>query len=127
MRIVVVAALCLAFVACEEGAGGGSVSLKTELDSVSYAVGLNLGTQALRDSIILNGDAIAAGLRDAKDTTKAKMNSAQIQAVMMAFQQKLMAKQQAKMQDDMKKDSIAAIANKSAGEKFLADNKSKEG
>ena len=129
MRIVVVAAVCLAFVACEEGAGGGggSVSLKTELDSVSYAVGLNLGKQALKDSIDLNGDAIAAGLRDAKDTTKAKMTDAQIQQVMMSFQQKLMAKQQEKMQKDMAADSVAALGNKAEGEKFLAENKTKPG
>jgi FKBP-type peptidyl-prolyl cis-trans isomerase FklB len=127
MRIVVVAALCLAFAACEKGAGGGSASLKTELDSVSYAVGLNLGKQALRDSINLNGDAIAAGLRDAADTTKAKMTEAQVQQVMMSFQQKLMAKQQGKMQEDMKKDSAASIGNKAEGEKFLAENKSKPG
>lgn len=120
MRIVVVAAFCLVLAACQEGAGGGSASLKTQLDSVSYAVGLNLGAQTLQDSIILNGDAILAGLRDAKDTTKALLNSAQIQQVMMAFQQKVMA-------DKARRDSISALTNLSAGEKFLAENKSKPG
>lgn len=127
MRIVVVAALCLAFAACEQGAGGGSAELKTELDSVSYAVGLNLGMQALKDSIILSGDALSAGLRDAADTTKAKLNQTQLQQVMMNFQQKLMAKQQAKAQEGQKADSVDAIKNQAEGEKFLADNKSKEG
>jgi FKBP-type peptidyl-prolyl cis-trans isomerase len=129
MRIVVVAAFCLAFVACDSGSGGGGgpVSLKTELDSVSYAVGLNLGQQALRDSIFLNGEALAAGLRDAKDSTKALLKTEQIQTVMMGFQQKLMAKQQARMQQEMQADSVGALKNKAEGEKFLAENKTKEG
>lgn len=122
MRIVVVAAFCLVLGACQEGSGigGGSSSLKTQLDSVSYAVGLNLGQQTLRDSIILNGDAILAGLRDAKDTTKALLNSEQIQQVMMAFQQKVMT-------DKAKRDSVAALSNLATGEKFLAENKTKTG
>ena len=130
MRFVVVAAFCLVFAACQDGPGGGaggSASLKTELDSVSYAVGLNLGQQALRDSINLNGEALAAGLRDAKDTTKALMKTEQIQQVMMSFQQKLMAKQQEKMQQQMADDSVGALNNKAEGEKFLAENKTKEG
>src|SRR5688572_19578748 len=72
----------------------GQVALKNEIDSVSYAVGLNLGTQALKDSIDLNADALAAGLRDARDSASARLTSDQIQNVMMAFQQKLMMKQQ---------------------------------
>lgn len=120
MRIVVVAAFCLALVACQEGGTSGSGSLKTQLDSVSYAVGLNLGKQALRDSIFLNGDAIVAGMRDAKDTTKALMTDAQIQQVMMAFQQKIMT-------EKATRDSMSAVANLATGEKFLAENKTKEG
>ncbi|HVK37781.1 MAG TPA: FKBP-type peptidyl-prolyl cis-trans isomerase [Candidatus Kapabacteria bacterium] len=120
MRIVVVAAFCLVLAACQEGAGGGSASLKTQLDSVSYAVGLNLGAQTIQDSIMLNGDAILAGLRDAKDTTKALLNSAQIQQVMMSFQQKVMA-------DKARRDSVSALSNLATGEKFLAENKTKEG
>jgi FKBP-type peptidyl-prolyl cis-trans isomerase len=128
MRIVVAAALCLAFAACENGPGsGGSVSLTTELDSVSYAVGLNLGKQALKDSIFLNPDAIIAGLNDAKDTTKARLSDSLIQVVMMSFQQKLMAKQQVKMQEQAKADSVDALKNVEAGQKFLAENKSKPG
>lgn len=121
MRIVVVAAFCLALAACQEGAGtGGSITLKNQLDSVSYAVGLNLGQQAFRDSIELNAEALAAGMRDAKDSTKALLKSDQIQQVMMSFQQKLVA-------DKTRKDSLAASASIAEGTKFLEENKTKEG
>jgi FKBP-type peptidyl-prolyl cis-trans isomerase FklB len=120
MRIVVMAAFCLVLAACQNGAGSGSVTLKNQLDSVSYAVGLNIGQQSLRDSVYLNPDAIAAGLRDAKDTTKSLIKPSQIQTIMMAFSQKMMA-------EKVKRDSTEAISNKAEGEKFLAENKSKAG
>lgn len=66
------------------------VVLRNAVDSVSYAVGLNLGTQAARDSVFLNADALAAGLRDALEPTGALLTEEQINQVMMAFQRKIM-------------------------------------
>jgi FKBP-type peptidyl-prolyl cis-trans isomerase FklB len=105
----------------------GGFALRTQLDSVSYAVGLNLGQQALRDSIDLNSEAVAQGIHDARDSMRALLNSAEMQMVMMRFQQELMVRQEERMMQEMKDDSVAGIANKAAERKFLAENRTKPG
>lgn len=104
------------------GCGGGNkAELKTDLDSVSYSIGLDVGTTFERQGIEISHDAFLQGLKDASDTSgKRLMTSEQIQATMMAFQQKMMAKAQEKMMQQ----SGAATAE---GEKFLAENKTKQG
>jgi FKBP-type peptidyl-prolyl cis-trans isomerase len=103
------------------------VPLATELDSVSYAVGLNIGIQALRDSIELNASAIAAGIRDAHDTTRSQLSPGQIELIMRRFQQRLMAEQADRLAVEMAADSVAAIQNKAEGIRFLAENRKRPG
>jgi FKBP-type peptidyl-prolyl cis-trans isomerase len=125
--LIGVGALALTLAACDAGGAGGDVSLKTDMDSVSYAYGLGLGLQSRSDSVFLNPDAVAAGMRDASDTTKARLTGAQAEDVMNRFRQKLMAQQQERMQEKMKQDSIQAIENLANGTKELEENKKREG
>jgi FKBP-type peptidyl-prolyl cis-trans isomerase FklB len=101
-------------------ADSGRPALRTQLDSVSYAVGLNLGVQTLSDSVVLNGEALLAGLRDAHDTTRALLNAAQIAKVLSDIQMKVLT-------DNHRRDSIASIAHRDAGERYLTENKTRPG
>jgi FKBP-type peptidyl-prolyl cis-trans isomerase len=121
MKFLLVPALCLGLLACNQAANaGGGKPLKTQMDSVSYSIGLNIGKSVQRDSIKVDPDLIANGIRDAMSGGKVLLTDAQMQQVMMAFQTQMMAKQQ-------EKTAKAGEANKAAGEKFLAENKSKPG
>lgn len=127
MKAFLMLALGLVLVSCQEQAGGsGSTTLKNTDDSVSYSIGLSIGKSSTQDSLNLNPDLLAAGIRDAV-AKKPMLTDSQTQNVMNAFNQRMMEKQQAKMmqmQDSMRK---AGEGNKTAGEKFLAENKTKPG
>lgn len=119
MKTFSLALLSLLLISC--GQNGNKTDLKTENDSVSYAIGLDIGATLHRQSIEIEPDAFLQGMKDAVDTSAQKMlTDDQIEQLMMAFQQKMMAKAQQKMQE---KSGVA----KMEGEKFLAENKTKKG
>src|SRR5207237_2204683 len=89
--------------------------LKDQKDKSSYAIGLNIGMNFSRQKVALNADAFAAGLKDGP-AGKRQMTEAEVRDTMATFQKDLEAKQKA-----------AAENNAKDGEKFLAENKKKEG
>jgi FKBP-type peptidyl-prolyl cis-trans isomerase FklB len=89
--------------------------LKDQKDKSSYAIGLNIGMNFSRQKVALNPDAFAAGLKDGL-AGKRQMTEAEVRDTMTAFQKDLEDKQKA-----------AAANNVKEGEKFLAENKKKEG
>ena len=89
--------------------------LKDQKDKSSYAIGLNIGMNFSRQKVALNADAFAAGLKDGL-AGKRQMTEAEGRDTMATFQKDLEAKQKA-----------AAENNAKDGEKFLAENKKKEG
>ncbi len=120
MKQIVFSALTVAALLLNS-CGGNKTELKSDKDSVSYAIGLDVGMTFQRQGIDVTPEAFVQGLKDAADTSGQRMlTDEQIQGVMLAFQQKMMAKQQEKMMQQ----SGAAIAE---GEKFLAENKTKSG
>jgi len=113
--ILGVAAASSLFFSCQKGDAipSGQAELKTQLDSVSYAVGMSMGKQLagspLKDVNLL---LVAKGVQDAiKDTPL--MKEEQLMAVIQNF----MMVESKKMGDE----------NLEKGKKFLAENKKKEG
>ncbi len=118
------------FVGCESGGSGGNGGAMTTLeDSVSYAIGMNFGSQlkqgADNDSIAFNIDLIRAGVAHGfADTANRRFPDSVGQQVLMSFQTMMMAKMQAKQQQMQQQD---AGPNKEMSEAFLAENKDKPG
>ncbi len=101
--------------------GGKKAELKTDIDSVSYSIGMDVGMTFQRQGIEVNPETFLQGFKDISDTSaKRLMTEEQVRATMMAFQQKMMAKAQEKMMQQ------SGPAN-TEGEKFLAENKTKSG
>ena len=103
-------------------------SLETELDSVSYAVGLSMSSQLKSNFNEVNKTLLNQGIRNGLDSTNLLIEAKEIQKVLSSYFQK-------KQEDQMKEqqDKAAELAetnfseNKKAGEDFLAANKSKKG
>ena len=91
----------------------------SQLDSVSYSIGLNLGNRARTDSVKLNPEMITRGISDGL-ADKGALSDSQMNVVMMSFQATLQKKQEEKLKRD-------GETNEAAGKKFLAENKSKSG
>lgn len=119
MKFLIVPALCVGLLSCTAHAGG-KPKLKTQSDSVSYSIGMNIGKSIARDSIKVDPEILAAGIQDAIAGKDMLLTEEQMGKVMMAFQQEMMAKQSAR-------SAKQGESNKTAGEKFLAENKTKPG
>ena len=94
--------------------------LKTEKEKLSYSMGVATGMQMKRQSIDVDADMFAKGLKDAVSGGTLMMTEPQVQETLMKFQQDMAAKQ-------AEKTKLQAEANKKEGEAFLAENKKKEG
>lgn len=109
--------------ACNQATGQkdrGKVVLKTTADSVSYGIGTDLGHNMRMSGLdSLNVDAMAMGIRDGLDSNE-QMTTEQVrtmvQAYMLGAQQKVMAREQAE-----------AEANLRSGEAWLMENGKKAG
>ncbi len=89
-------------------------NMKTQLDSVSYALGINIASSLQQQGLTeINADVFAAALKDAYSKTNIKMTMEQSNALLQEYFQGLAGK---KLQ-----------ANSEAGKKFLAENAKKEG
>lgn len=116
---IILIIIALAF-SCSSKSQVPNVKLETFEDSVAYAIGMNLGQNFKRDSIMLDTDIIAAGIHDMLYSDTTKLNETQLQEIFQAFNQQLQAKQ-------AQKSNMKLMQNKAAGEKFLAENAKKEG
>jgi FKBP-type peptidyl-prolyl cis-trans isomerase FklB len=95
-------------------------ALKTEKDKLSYAMGMDLGTQLKATSVDIDAAVFARGLSDALSGSKTVLTPSEAKAVIAELQKGLAAKQVAAAR-------VAGEKNKAEGDAFLAANKSKEG
>jgi FKBP-type peptidyl-prolyl cis-trans isomerase FklB len=93
--------------------------LKDQKDKVSYSIGLDIGKNLKKQSIDVNADAFARGLKDALSGGDTLMTEQEINETMAAFQKEMMAKQAERLKTLGEK-------NEKEGEAFLAENKKKE-
>lgn len=95
-------------------------ALTTQKDKFSYALGMNLGTSLHKQSVPVDPNILARGLKDALAGGKTLLTEDQARATLMEVQTEMRKKQQEQMQ-------VAGEASQKEGEAFLAANKSKEG
>lgn len=96
------------------------LALTTQKDKFSYALGMNLGTTLHKQSVPVDPNILARGLKDALAGGKTALTEDQARATLMEVQTEMRKKQEEQMQ-------IAGAASKKEGEAFLAANKNKDG
>ncbi len=97
-----------------------AVKLDTDTNKASYSIGIQMGSQMARVSDMVNQDAIIMGFKDSIAGNEPQLTMEEMQTAMQTFQKTMMEKQQAEQQ-------AAAATNMAEGEKFLTENKTKEG
>jgi FKBP-type peptidyl-prolyl cis-trans isomerase FklB len=90
--------------------------LKNQKDKVSYIIGMDIGNNLKKQSIDVDPNILAKGVKDALSGAKSLLAEKEIQETMGAFQKEMM----------VKKEEVGK-QNKKEGETFLAENKKKEG
>ena len=99
-----------------------ALTLKTQKEKTSYALGMKIGSDLRRQGIGESLDAAitARALKDALAGSKALLTEDEERALLTQLQNEVRDKQQAKAHE-------AGVAARKEGETFLAANKSKEG
>jgi FKBP-type peptidyl-prolyl cis-trans isomerase FklB len=97
-----------------------ALTLKTDKEKLSYAIGMNIGESIKKDSLDVDPAIMGRALKDALTGAKPLMTDEEAKTVMTTFRAEMMKKQQAKAAE-------ASDTNKQVGQKFLAANKAKEG
>jgi len=98
----------------------GALVLKTQKDKFSYALGMNLGMSLHKQSVEVDPNILAQGMKAALTGGKTLLTLQEAQAALMEVQNDVRQKQIAKLQ-------ALDAANKKEGDVFLATNKTKEG
>lgn len=120
MYRLLAAALVVGLAGCQS-TGDKNVSLETAKDKISYSIGLSVGKSLSKDSLEINHDAFLRGVKDATaDSAHRLLTDAEIQQVMMAFQDSINTKRSERAR-------AAAEKGLKEGEAFLADNAKKPG
>jgi FKBP-type peptidyl-prolyl cis-trans isomerase FklB len=96
------------------------LTLKTQKDKLSYALGMNLGTNLHKETVEVDPAIVLRGLKDALASGKTLLTEDEARAVLTQLQTEVRGKQQEKMK-------VTGEMNKKGGVEFLAANKSKEG
>ena len=96
------------------------LKILTKKDSLSYAIGYAMASNLKQQNISVNSATFQRATKDVLTGQPLSMDEATIQNVLMQFQQEMQAKATAEKSKD-------GEINKIAGQKFLDDNKKKDG
>jgi len=96
------------------------LTLKTQKDKLSYALGMNLGSNLHKEKVEVDPAIVLRGLKDALAAGKMLLTEDEARSTLTQLQTEVRSKQQGKMK-------VAGEMNKKEGVEFLAANKSKEG
>ena len=96
------------------------LTLKSEKEKFSYALGMNIGASMKRQEVSVDPAILARGLKDSLAGGKTILTEDEARATLTQMQNEMRQKMQAKSQEE-------AGGNKKLGEAFLAENKTKEG
>jgi len=124
-KIVLLSVLALAVMmfatSCKKGGLFGPKEYKVEnhMDSISYAIGLDIGKTFKNQSIAIEPDALVQGMKDFLDD-RALFDDQEKERILMAFQQEMSVKAR---EESMKKSE----GSRKEGQDWLDENKKKAG
>ena len=96
------------------------LTLKTQKDKFSYALGMNIGNGMKRQGVEVDPNILVRGMKDALAGRKPLLTEEEARAAVMQVQNEVRQKQQ-------EKEQAAGAVNKKQGEEFLTANKAKDG
>jgi len=103
-----------------KAASSSSSTLPDQKSKASYAIGMNMGTSLRKQSVDVDPNVVAQGLKDAMAGGKLQLTDEEAHAALAQLQTEVRAQQEAKAK-------AAGELNKKDGDAFLAANKAKPG
>lgn len=131
MKLINLFAIVIAFAAltsCNNQGGVTKKSLDNEIDSVSYALGIDMAFKFKANFTEVDEELFVQGFNNGMDSTDILIEKGQVENVLRTFFQKLQVEKQEEQQAEALKKAEAEFGdNKAAGIKFLEENKAKDG
>ncbi|WP_370407917.1 FKBP-type peptidyl-prolyl cis-trans isomerase [Tenacibaculum dicentrarchi] len=128
IKILAATVVTLSVVSCGNSEFKTKKSLATEVDSVSYSIGLDMANKIKTNFKELDQDLFVQGFKNGMDSTNLLVESKDINNILRSFFQK---KQEEKMKEQQEAQTKKAMTEfgdyKKEVEKFLAQNKTKPG
>lgn len=93
-----------------------AAKIETEQEKISYALGVVFGQNVTRQGMELDTAAFLQAIEDVLSGAELKLSDSDMQYIMRMYQKK-----------EQEKQNTLATTNKADGEKYLAENKMKEG
>ena len=121
MRLRILGAVAGLMLAAGQVSAGEAPILKTDQDLVNYAIGVNLINNFHQQGVEIDLPLVMKGMLDAHEGKELLMDDAALARAGREYQNTVRQKQ------SMKARSGPAVANKAVGEKFLEENRKKEG
>lgn len=116
-KLLTLGAIGLTVVSCTQGQVKTKKALETDIDSVSYALGLNMAKQFETNVKEIDSDVFIQGYLNGKDSANLLIAPKDVKKVLDGYFKKKQAKELEEKHGEFKRSN----------EKFLADNKAKEG
>ena len=127
IKILAVAVLVSTIISCNNK-GYTNKALKTEIDSVSYAIGLDMAAKFKVNFNEVEISRFVQGLNNGLDSTNMLMKQQEVEVVLRNFFRKKKQAVALKRQEEFaKKAAVDFAAVKEEGEAFLTANKAKKG
>lgn len=101
-------------------AGNQGTQLKDKKDKISYSIGVDIGKSILKQKIDINTESFVQGFKDGQSDKSTLMTEDEIRQTLMALQTEMLERQKTDMKN-------LATKNLTDGQKFLEDNKKKQG
>jgi FKBP-type peptidyl-prolyl cis-trans isomerase FklB len=120
MRHLLAAALCAAVALSGAAFAADAPALKSDKEKISYSIGMDIGGNLKRQSIDVDPDALAKGIKDSYTGGKTLLTDEEARQAILDFQKQMMEKRAEALKQLGEK-------NKADGAKFLAENGKKEG
>lgn len=118
--VLICIALTTLLSACNDKTNTETTPLESNADKASYSIGAQFGSQVNKIKDLVNTDAVILGFNDALAGKDPQLSAEDMQAAMQIFQKTILEHQQAKQK-------VIAESGQQDGDKFLAENKTKEG
>ena len=120
MKLRWLAAAAAAMLLAGHASAEDGPKLTNQKDKVSYSIGMDIGNNLKRQSIDVDVDLLAKGVKDTVAGGETLLSAEEARETLVALQQELRKKALERKKQDAEK-------NKKEGEAFLAENKTKEG
>jgi len=126
-KVLSVIVIFISMVSCAKQ-GATAQDLKTEVDSVSYAIGLDIGGKLKASVPEVDYDLVIQGILSKRDSSNVLITEEKVNEVLGNYFQKKQAEDMEKRRLEAEKKAEETYAEvKKAGEQFLEENKAKEG